>query len=84
MQTGISVFVGAVTDEKVKTSEIVRTLRSVRGVRALYELTGALDLLIYAQSDSIHEINALVEAIRACQGVNETTTYLVLEATDNK
>ncbi len=84
MQTGISVFVGAVTDEKVKTSDIVRALRSVRGVRALYELTGALDLLIYAQSDSIHEINALVEAIRACHGVNETTTYLVLEATENK
>ncbi|MEM2138504.1 MAG: Lrp/AsnC ligand binding domain-containing protein [Candidatus Anstonellaceae archaeon] len=84
MQNGISVFIGAVTDEKVKTAQIVASLKSVRGVRTIYELTGNMDLLILAQSDSIHDINSLVEAVRACEGVKETTTYLVLETTENR
>jgi len=84
MQQGISVFIGAVSDEKVKTAKIVETLKKVKGVKTIYELTGTLDLLIYAQSDAIREINTLVEAIRACEGVKETTTYLILETTENK
>ncbi len=84
MQSGISVFIGAVTDEKVKTANIVASIIPVRGVKTVYELTGTLDLLIFAQSDSLHEINNLVEAVRACEGVRETTTYIVLESTDNK
>ncbi len=84
MQTGISVFIGAVTDEKVKTADIVASLKKLRGVRTVYELTGSLDILIYAQSDSLHEINSLVEAIRACNGVKESTTYIVLETNENK
>ena len=84
MQAGISVFIGAVTDEKVRTAQIVSGLKQVAGVRTIYELTGNLDLLILAQSDSIHEINALVEAVRACEGVKETTTYLVLETNENR
>lgn len=84
MQNGISVFIGAVTDEKVKTAKIVASLRSVKGVKTIYELTGNMDVLILAQSDSIHDINSLVEAVRACEGVKETTTYLVLETTENK
>lgn len=84
MQSGISVFIGAVTDEKVKTAKIVASLKSVRGVRTIYELTGNMDVLILAQSDSIHDINSLVEAVRACEGVKETTTYLVLETNENR
>jgi len=84
MQNGISVFIGAVTDEKTRTSDVVRAIRAIREVKTIYELTGSLDLLILAQSDSIKEINNLIEAVRACEGVRETTTYLVLEATENK
>jgi DNA-binding Lrp family transcriptional regulator len=50
----------------------------------MHELTGNLDVLVMAQSDSLHEINELVEAVRACKGVKETTTYLVLETTENR
>ena len=84
MESGISVFIGAVTDEKVKTASIVEKLKGVRGVRTIHELTGNMDVLIFAQSDNLHEINELVEAVRACLGVKETTTYLVLETTQNK
>ena len=84
MNNGISVFIGAVTDEKVKTARIVSALKDVKGVQTIYEITGALDILILAQSDSIHDINELVEAVRACEGVKETTTYLVLETTSKQ
>lgn len=84
MQNGISVFIGAVTDEKKRTSAIVSSIRKIPEVRTIYELTGSLDLLILAQSDSIKEVNNLIEAVRACEGVKETTTYLVLEATENR
>lgn len=84
MQSGISVFIGAVTDEKTRTSKIVERIRRIGEVKVVYELTGSLDLLILAQSDSIKEVNNLIEAVRACEGVKETTTYLVLETTQNK
>ncbi|MDD5337181.1 MAG: Lrp/AsnC ligand binding domain-containing protein [Candidatus ainarchaeum sp.] len=84
MKNGISVFIGAVTDEKVKTARIVSALKDVKGVQTIYEITGALDILILAQSDSIRDINELVEAVRACEGVKETTTYLVLETTSKQ
>jgi DNA-binding Lrp family transcriptional regulator len=83
MEKGISVFIGAVTDEKVKTAAIVERLKGVPGVRTIYELTGNLDVMILAQSDSLPEINGIVEAVRACSGVKETTTYMVLETTQN-
>jgi len=83
MEKGISVFIGAVTDEKVKTATIVERLKGVLGVVTIYELTGNLDVMILAQSDSLPEINKIVEAVRACSGVKETTTYLVLETTQN-
>ncbi|MFH0817375.1 MAG: Lrp/AsnC ligand binding domain-containing protein [Candidatus Micrarchaeota archaeon] len=84
MQSGISVFIGTVTDEKTKTSKIVERIKTIPEVKTIYELTGSLDILILAQSDSIKEINDLIEAVRACEGVKETTTYLVLETTDKK
>ena len=83
MESGISVFIGAVTDEKVKTATIVERLRGVAGVKEIYELTGNMDVMVFAQSDSLPQINVIVEAVRACSGVMETTTYLVLETTKN-
>ena len=84
MESGITVFIGAVTDEKIKTAVIVERLRGVSGVKAIYELTGNLDVMVMAQSDSLPQINGIVEAVRACSGVKETTTYLVLETTKNE
>lgn len=80
MENSISVFIGAVTDEKVHTEEIIKSVMQVAGVSSAWELTGSLDLLILAKSHSVQQLNAVVEAIRACNGVKETTTYLILES----
>lgn len=79
MENNISVFIGAVTDEKVKTAQISEALLKINGVARIWELTGALDLLILVRSPSIQDINQVVEAVRAAPGVLQTTSYLVLD-----
>ncbi|VVB56733.1 HTH-type transcriptional regulator LysM [uncultured archaeon] len=79
MENNISVFIGAVTDEKVKTASISEALLKIRGVSQVWELTGSLDLLILVSSPSIQSINEVVEAVRAAPGVLQTTSYLVLD-----
>jgi DNA-binding Lrp family transcriptional regulator len=81
VQSGISVFIGAVTDEKVKTAQIVKRIAALGGVRAVHEITGTMDILIEAQSDSLSQINRIVEEVRAADGVKSATTYLVLDTT---
>jgi DNA-binding Lrp family transcriptional regulator len=80
MENSISVFIGVVTEEKVKTAEIIKSVLQVNGVKSAWELTGSFDMLILASSQSVHSLNVVVEAVRACPGVRETTTYLVLES----
>ncbi|GEM_PF-1125939 len=80
MENTISVFIGAVTEEKIKTSDIIKSIIQVPGVKSAWELTGSFDLLILASSQSVHSLNVVVEAVRACAGVRETTTYLVLDS----
>jgi len=79
MENSISVFIGAVTDEKVKTASISVALLKIRGVSQVWELTGSLDLLILVKSPSIQAINEVVEAVRASPGVLQATSYLVLD-----
>ncbi len=79
MENSISVFISAVTDEKVKTASISEALLKIHGVSQVWELTGSLDLLILARSPSIQSINDVVEAVRASPGVLQTTSYLVLD-----
>lgn len=79
MESSISVFIGVVTEEKVKTSDIIKSVLLVPGVKSAWELTGSFDMLILASSASVHSLNVVVEAVRACNGVKETTTYLVLD-----
>ena len=80
MENSISVFIGVATEEKVQTAEIIKSVLQVNGVKSAWELTGALDLLILASSASVRQLNVVVEAVRACPGVRETTTYLVLDS----
>ena len=79
MENTVSVFISAVTDEKVKTAHISEGLLKINGVASIWELTGSLDLLILVRSPSIQSINDVVEAVRASPGILQTTSYLVLD-----
>lgn len=80
MENTISIFIGATSDEKVKTIDTVREILKIAGVQKVWELTGSLDLLILASSSSVSQLNLVVEAVRACKGVRSETTYLVLDS----
>jgi DNA-binding Lrp family transcriptional regulator len=82
MDNDIGIFIGAVTDDKVKTAHISEQLLKIKGVTQIWELTGSLDLLILVRSSSIQSINEVVEAVRASPGVLQSTSYLVLESHD--
>ncbi len=79
VENNISIFIGAVTDEKVKTASISEALLKINGVSQVWELTGSLDLLVLVRSPSIQAINDVVEAVRASPGVLQATSYLVLD-----
>ncbi len=79
MENSISVFISAVTDEKVKTASISESLLRIQGVSQVWELTGSFDLFILVRSPSIQSINDVVEAVRASPGVLQATSYLVLD-----
>jgi DNA-binding Lrp family transcriptional regulator len=78
MGNGLSVFIGIVSDEKVETGAIVEKLLAVEGVVEAFELTGSFDILLRAESGSVSELNAIVEGVRATEGVTSTQTYLIL------
>ncbi len=84
MENEVSVFIGVVTEEKVKTAQIIESIMPISGVNKVWELTGAYDLLVLVKSHSIKQINTTLELIRACDGVTETSTYLVLSQHDQK
>jgi DNA-binding Lrp family transcriptional regulator len=79
MENSVSVFIGVVTEEKMKTSDIVPAVMGIAGVSDVWELTGSYDMLVLVKSSSIRQLNLTVEEIRACKGVVQTTTYLVLD-----
>ncbi|MEM2962884.1 MAG: Lrp/AsnC ligand binding domain-containing protein [Candidatus Anstonellales archaeon] len=80
MENKISVFIGVVSEEKVKTIEVVKKLLEIPGVQKIWELTGSFDLLVFATSTSISDLNSVVESIRACPGIKSETTFLILDS----
>ncbi len=84
MENTISVFIGATSDEKVKTIDTVKEIMKIPGVQKVWELTGSFDLLVLASSASVSSLNSVVEAVRACKGIRSETTYLVLDSHQNK
>ncbi|HLD59825.1 MAG TPA: Lrp/AsnC ligand binding domain-containing protein [Candidatus Bilamarchaeaceae archaeon] len=79
MNNGLSVFIGVMSDEKTTTGTIVDRLFEIKGVSEAFELTGSLDILVKAKSDSVTNLNKIVEQVRATDGVKSTSTYLILE-----
>ena len=79
MNNELKVFIGIVSEEKTPTTRIVDEIKTVHGVETVFELTGNLDLLVFAKSNSARELNLLIERIRATEGVVSTNTFLVLD-----
>jgi DNA-binding Lrp family transcriptional regulator len=63
------------------TDELLGAIRAVRGVGAVYLLTGEVDLLVEVQSSGIAGIDNARLQIASLDGVGEIRTHVVLRAT---
>lgn len=61
-----------------QTGAIEAALRGIAEVRSLFSVSGAFDLLAVVAAPSIGELDALIDRIGALEGVERTTSAIVL------
>lgn len=61
-----------------QTGAIEAALRRIAEVRSLFSVSGAFDLLAVVAAPSIGELDALIDRIGALEGVERTTSAIVL------
>ena len=57
---------------------VVKALQGMREVRVLYSISGGYDLIALAVAGSVGEMDVLTDAIGAIDGVERTTTSIIL------
>jgi len=67
------------TVPQVPISEISQKIQQVVQVKEVYEVSGEYDIISFAEGESVEEINASVDQIRAIKGVAKTVTTVVLK-----
>ena len=61
------------------TKSVYTTIRRIEGVKSLYLVTGAHDLIILIEADTIDTMgNLILSKIRSIDGVIKTRTSIVL------
>ena len=67
-----------ITVRPKQASGVIRELRKLSDLRRLESVSGAFDLMAMAVSPSVSEMDALIDAIGALEGVERTTSSIVL------
>jgi len=57
---------------------VVKALRAITQVRAVFAISGAMDFLALIEADTTDEIDGVLDAIGAIEGVDKTQSSLVL------
>lgn len=78
VEIGIQAFVFASIDPSKLTGEVASEVLNLKGVKAVYEVTGEYDVAILVQAGSIEELNNCIEGIRKIDGVKKTNTVMIL------
>lgn len=63
---------------QVPTQKMAETLRQMRGVDVVYEITGQYDIAVVLSAPTIAEINACIDDVRRTEGVANTNTLIIL------
>ncbi|VVB65773.1 HTH-type transcriptional regulator LysM [Candidatus Gugararchaeum adminiculabundum] len=58
---------------------VAKKIKSLHGVRSLYEITGDYDLSIRLEAESSEKLNELLDEIRNVEGVKNTATNIILK-----
>ncbi|MFQ5795027.1 MAG: homocitrate synthase [Candidatus Bipolaricaulia bacterium] len=61
------------------TTRITRRVMAFDEVDQVYEIAGEYDLIAHVTADSIQDLNDIIEELRTTEGVNKTTTSLILK-----
>ncbi|HWK49455.1 MAG TPA: Lrp/AsnC family transcriptional regulator [Steroidobacter sp.] len=67
-----------ITVKPKHASQVEREVRKLKDVRVLQAVSGAFDLMALAVTDSITEMDELIDAIGELDGVERTTSSIVL------
>ena len=76
-QTGLSAFVG-ITVQPRAGADVVRLLQRLPEVKQLDSVSGQFDYVALLRAESAERLDALLDQIRALEGVQQTTTSVVL------
>lgn len=76
-QQGLAAFVG-ITVQPRAGAEVVKLLERVPEVKQLDSVSGQFDYVALVRADSAERLDALLDRIRALDGVQQTTTSVVL------
>ncbi|MGD0329299.1 MAG: Lrp/AsnC family transcriptional regulator [Nitrososphaeria archaeon] len=61
------------------TFEVSKSIKEIKGVKLVYEITGQYDILAFIGGPNITEVNTYVEEIRKTNGVLRTNTVIILK-----
>lgn len=67
------------TETQMPTKDISDAIKTIPGVRDVYEVSGDYTIICSVVGDSVDIINKVVEKIRLVKGVTKTVTCLVLK-----
>jgi DNA-binding Lrp family transcriptional regulator len=76
-QAGLSAFVG-ITVQPRAGADVVRLLQRLPEVKQLDSVSGQFDYVALVRADSAERLDGLLDQIRALEGVQQTTTSVVL------
>lgn len=76
-QQGLSAFVG-ITVQPRAGADVVLLLQRLPEVKQLDSVSGQFDYMALVRADSAERLDALLDQIRALDGVQQTTTSVVL------
>ena len=76
MAQGAFIFISVSGDH---TRSVHTTVQRIQGVKAVYTVTGAYDIIVHVEADSLQGLaNLILSKIRAVDGVTQTVTCLIL------
>lgn len=61
------------------TTRVTRRLMGFSQVKQVYEITGDYDVVVHVEASSIGDLNDFIEELRVSEGVEKTTTHIVLK-----
>ncbi|MEW6722959.1 MAG: Lrp/AsnC ligand binding domain-containing protein [Candidatus Micrarchaeota archaeon] len=73
------IFIAVKAGDHADAEGLARTLRGMEGIEEAYELSGSLDIMLKARSDSAAGLKGIVESVKAFPGVASANSYLIIE-----